>query len=83
MKWINFEENEDTQYENLKETAIYLKHEKLDIIDGLLFDEFIILKTFLKKQSSTYFSQQSSNKFCHVFNSCSYIFVYFKFLKIT
>lgn len=77
---MNFEEHEDIQYENLEETVIYLKYKKLDINDVLLFDKFIILKNFLKKQNSTYF-QQSSNKFCNFFNSCNYIFVYFDLLK--
>lgn len=57
LKWMNFEEHEDIQYENLEETVIYLKYKKLDINDVLLFDEFIILKNVLKIENSTYFSQ--------------------------
>jgi len=80
---MNFEENIDIKYESLEETTIFLRNKNIDINDILLFDQFINLKNFSKRQDSSYFSQNSSTKLCIFFKSNNNITSYSEILKIS
>lgn len=82
FEWLLLKQNQELQFENITDCIVFLRTKGIFIDDIKLFEEFCLLKNFLKTRQNDFYGELAEKQWVIFYNACNDITRVSELLKI-